>query len=95
MEILHDWPDEPANQIVAAVRRACQPGSRLLIMEIIPQPTPGPAWAKTLDIVMLAHFGGTQRTEGEYRALLARHQFSLRRQIDTSAGISILEAVAE
>ena len=94
MEILHDWPDEQADQIVAAVGRAARPGSRLLIMEIIPGATPGPAWAKTLDIVMLAHFGGKQRTVQEYRALLERNRFALHRQIDTPAGISILEAVA-
>ena len=62
-------------------------------MEIIPGATPGPAWAKTLDIVMLAHFGGKQRTVQEYRALLERNRFALHRQIDTPAGISILEAV--
>ena len=94
MEILHDWADEPADRIVAAVRRAAPTGARLLIMEIIPQPTPGPAWAKTLDIVMLAHFGGKQRTAAEYEALLQRHGFTFRRQIDTPAGISILEAAA-
>jgi hypothetical protein len=94
MEVLHDWADEPAERIVAAVRRAAAPGAHLLVMEIVPRDAPGPAWAKTLDIVMLAHFGGRQRTREEYGAMLDRNGFDLVREIDTSSGITILDAVA-
>ena len=41
---------------------------------------------------MLALLGGRQRTREEYEALFARAGFSFGRQIDTGAGISILEA---
>lgn len=94
MEVLHDWADEPADQILGAVARAAPRGARLLIMEIVPDDDPGPAWAKTLDIVMLAHFGGRQRTRAEYERMLAHHGFELLREIETPAGISIFESVA-
>jgi hypothetical protein len=94
MEVLHDWPDERADRILAAVAHAAPSGAHLLIMEILPSGESGPAWAKTLDIVMLAHFGGKQRTRAEYQAMLGRHGFDLLREIETPAGISIFESVA-
>lgn len=45
-------------------------------------------------IHMLTLLGGRQRTEQDYEALLADAGFVLEREIDTRAGISILEAVA-
>ena len=65
----------------------------LLIEEIVPN-DPGPDWSKMLDIYMLALLGGRQRTRQEYEALLNQAGFHLEREIDTHAGISILEAVA-
>lgn len=94
MEVLHDWPDESAERIIAAVRRSAPRGARLLIVETVPRFEAGPAWVKTLDIVMLAHFGGKQRTRAEYETLLDRHSFELLREIETASGISIFEAVA-
>ena len=41
---------------------------------------------------MLALLGGRQRTRQEYETLLARSGFVLEREIDTRAGISVLEA---
>jgi hypothetical protein len=43
---------------------------------------------------MLTLLGGKQRTRQEFEALLARADFTLEREIDTSAGISIIEAAA-
>ena len=94
MEVLHDWPDQEAERIVAAVQRSAPRNARLLIMEIVPGDGPDPAWAKTLDIVMLAHFGGKQRTRAEYESLVTRHGFELMREIQTGSGLSIFEAVA-
>jgi hypothetical protein len=45
-----------------------------------------------LDIHMLALIGGKQRTRPEYAALFDAAGFSFKREIDTGAGISILEA---
>jgi hypothetical protein len=47
---------------------------------------------KMLDVHMLTLLGGRQRTRKEYENLLAVAGFLLNREIDTGAGISILEA---
>ena len=94
MEIIHDWGDEESIAILRAVRQAAAPGARVLVIEAIVPDDPGPAWAKTLDVHMLTLLGGRQRTQPEYEDLLSRAGFRFRREIDTGAGISILEAEA-
>lgn len=92
MEIIHDWEDEESVAILRAVRKAAPEGAQLLILESIVPEGPGPDRSKTLDIVMLTLLGGRQRTRQEYEELLARSGFLLQREIDTGAGVSILEA---
>ncbi len=94
MEIIHDWDDEKSVAILRAVRRAAVAGAKVLILESIVPEDSGPDRSKTLDIVMLTLLGGGQRTCEEYRELLERSGFALRREIDTKAGVSILEAEA-
>jgi hypothetical protein len=93
MEIIHDWGDIESAAILQAVRRAAPSHARLLLIEQMVPDDPGPHWAKTLDIHMLTLVGGRQRTRQEYAVLLDRAGFSLQRQIDTAAGVAILEAV--
>lgn len=92
MEIIHDWPDEESVAILKAIRRAAPENARLLVIEQIMPETPGPHWAKTLDILMLALVGGRQRTQQEYATLLELAGFTFVREIDTMVGVSILEA---
>jgi hypothetical protein len=94
MEIIHDWGDDESIAILQAVRRAAPPHAKLLLIETIVPDTPGPDWSKMLDIHMLTLLGGRQRTGQEYAALLDRADFCLEREIDTGAGISIVEAIA-
>ena len=94
MEIIHDWGDEESVAILRTVRQAAVPGAKVLVIEAIIPDDPGPAWAKMLDIHMLTLLGGRQRTQPEYAALLSRAGFALRRDIDTGAGVAILEAEA-
>lgn len=93
MEVIHDWGDAEAVAILGAIRRRAPPDAKLLLIEQIVPNEPGPHWTKTLDIHMLALLGGRQRTRQEYDALCGEAGFSFQRQIDTGAGISILEAV--
>lgn len=92
MEVIHDWGDEESVAILRAIRRAALPQAKLLLIEQIIPDNPGPDWTKTLDIHMLALFGGRQRTRQEYGSLLEKSGFSLERVIDTPTGVSILEA---
>jgi hypothetical protein len=92
MEVLHDWSDAPAAEIVSAVRRSASGASKLLVIERVVSEGSAPDYCKILDVLMLGLFGGKQRTLLEYRELLAKGGFDLRREIDTGAGISIFEA---
>lgn len=92
MEIIHDWGDEESVAILQALRRAAPPHAKVLLIETIVPGDPGPDWSKMLDIHMLALLGGRQRTRQEYEALLTKSGLRLEREIDTGAGISILEA---
>lgn len=92
MEVIHDWPDDEARQILQAVHRAAPERAKLLVIEA-PLPTHGdPSWIKVLDIVMLDLFGGSQRTADEYEQLLSSSGFRLVRAIDLGAGYSMYEA---
>ena len=94
MEIIHDWGDEESIAILRAVRQATAPGAKALVIEAIVPDDSGPHWSKLLDLHMLTLLGGRQRTQHEYTALLSQSGFRFLREIDTGAGISILEAQA-
>jgi hypothetical protein len=93
MEVIHDWADPEAEAILQAVRRAAPPEARVLLLETIIPDHPGPDWAKVLDIQMMTMLGGLQRTREQYEALFEEAGFALTEEIDTGAGISIIEAV--
>jgi hypothetical protein len=93
MEVIHDWSDDKAAAILKAVRNSAPAHAELLVIELLVPDDPGPHWAKTLDIVMLAMTGGLQRTKQEYGALLASAGFTLQAVIDIGSGLSILESV--
>jgi O-methyltransferase domain/Dimerisation domain len=93
MEIIHDWGDAESVAILNAIRRAASSQAKLLLIETIIPDEPGPHWSKMLDIHMLTLLGGRQRTCQEYQALFERAGFCFEREIDTSADITILEAV--
>ena len=95
MEIIHDWGDDESAAILRAVRQAAAPGAAVLVIEAIVPDDAGPDWSKMLDVHMLTLLGGRQRTQREYAALLAQSGFRFLREIDTGAGVSILEAEAD
>jgi len=92
MEVIHDWADDKAAQILAAVRRAAHSSSRVLIVEALVSESPGPDFGKMLDIIMLAVTGGHERTSSEYERLLASTGFQLERIVPTLSSYSVVEA---
>jgi O-methyltransferase domain len=92
MEVIHDWDDAASRKILTAVRRATPKHGKVLLIEAILPDDPGPSWPKTLDIVMLT-MGGRQRTQREYADLFRGCGFAMTREIDTRAGVSIIEGV--
>jgi hypothetical protein len=92
MDVLHDWEDEQAEAILAAVRAAAPPHARLLVMEFLLADVPGPDWSKVVDVIMLWFTGGRQRPRDQHERLLNKAGFRLGRVIPTTSGQSILEA---
>jgi hypothetical protein len=68
--ILHDWNDKRAGEILRTIRRAAPDRARLLIVESVLEHGNEPNGAKWLDLLMLV-LGGRERTEPEWRGLLA------------------------
>jgi hypothetical protein len=96
--ILHNWDDGRAAQILASCRKAVPHDGRLLIIErVMPErAVPGPAEPYLLDLTMLMVTpGGRERTESEFRALLANSGFNLIRVVPTTAPVSVIEAAVE
>jgi O-methyltransferase len=93
MDVIHDWDAERATAILAAVRKAAPPHARLLLVESVIPDDPGPHWSKAMDIVMLIHTGGRQRTRSEHESLLQACGFRLERVVATASDVSIIEAV--
>jgi hypothetical protein len=93
MDVVHDWDDERAGAILAAVRNAAPSRARVLLIEGIITDEPGPDWVKTMDVLMLFLPGGRQRSRDEHEMLLHAAGFRLERVIRTASEVSILEAV--
>jgi hypothetical protein len=73
--VLHAWDDPHAREILGRVRRVIPDHGRLLVVEEVLAPRNQPG-GKVRDL-LLAAVGGRQRTEQEWRALLADSGFAL------------------
>ena len=102
--IIHDWDDARAVCILENCRRAMSPAGRLILVETLLPERVAPEGALPAvvreDLAMLAMTGGRERTETEYRALLAAAGFAPPRVLQTAAplpglgGWAIIEATA-
>jgi hypothetical protein len=90
--VLHDWDDDHAVQILAAVGGASH-GSRLRIFERLLPDDDRPDRAKVSDVAILLLFGsGRERSAGEYRELLERAGWQMGQTATNPGGMSIIEA---
>jgi hypothetical protein len=77
-QILHDWADTQAREILTNCRRAMQESDKVLVIERVIGPDDQHALSVLrLDLEMLVTLGGRQRTEAEYRRLFAAAGFRL------------------
>jgi hypothetical protein len=91
--VLHDWADEDAVRILHSVRAAMAPEARLLLIEaVVGPPNEDPA-GKFLDLMMLVSAGGQERTEDEWRVLLAAADLELTAATRATVSRHVLEAV--
>ena len=95
--VLHDWDDQRCVAILRHCRDAMHDDARLAIVELIlpERMTPsGPMLsAALLDLIMLAHAGGRERTEAEFTQLLDQAGLRVARTTALAAGPHLLEAV--
>ena len=91
--VIHDWDDDPANAILNNCRRAMAPSSRLLLIErVLPNEPGADVWPYLHDVNMLHNLNGRERSEHEYRALLARSNLRLTRVVSTHSPFAVIEA---
>lgn len=85
--VIHDWQDEDAARILKSTRRAIRTGGTLLLIEGLADSPARPVGV--IDLLMLV-LGGCERTEGEFRSLLAGTGFAISRIIPTEVS-SVIE----
>lgn len=91
--VLHDWDDERAGAILRSCHRAMPEHGRLLVIELVLPPGNDPSLGKLFDLLMLVNLGGRERTEAEYRTLLAGAGFELTAVTPTPSLVSVVEGV--
>ena len=90
--IIHDWPDDRATTILRNCRKGVNAGGKLLLVELVLKPANEPDMGKIIDLEMLVVASGKERTEAEYRALLAGAGWRLTRVVPTKSPTQIVEA---
>jgi orsellinic acid C2-O-methyltransferase len=92
--VLHDWKDEDALRILACCREAMKPDSTLLLIErLMPESLTTSRDHQVLargDLTMLIAHGAGERSEKEFKDLLAKSGLSLQETVPTSSGFSLL-----
>lgn len=94
--VIHDWDDVDAVAILKVCRRAMSAHARLLIVEgLYPariEPSLEAQSVTANDVNMLVCTGGRQRSEAEFRELLAAASFQLTRIVPTPMNACVIEA---
>jgi SAM-dependent methyltransferase len=90
--ILHDWDAEHSVKILKNVRRAIADDGKLAVVEIVLPPHNEPHIGPLVDLNMMVMTGGNERSESEYRDLLAAAGFRLDRVVETKSPFSVIEA---
>jgi hypothetical protein len=93
-DVLHDWGDERALQILRNVRKAMSPGMTLLVIEMLVEPLSLELPGNLSDLHMMVACEGRQRSSLEIDKLLHQGGFRVERVIDLPSFHSIVEAKA-
>ena len=91
--IIHDWDDARAIAILKICREAIADDGRVLLIERVLAPPGEVSQGTRGDITMMALMGGRERTEAEFRGLLAASGLRLARVVPTTIELSVIEAL--
>jgi C-methyltransferase len=90
--IIHDWPDEKAVQILRNVRAAAGPRATVLLVELVIPKHDREFPGKWADLEMLLNLASRERTAAEYCDLLSQAGFRMTRVVQTASPLSVVEA---
>ena len=92
--VLHDWDDDHAARILAALGHRATGDTRLRIFEmVLPPEDATPHRAKMSDVLMLLMFDGArERTVGQYRGLLEGTGWQLEQVVPSPGPMSVIQA---
>ncbi len=90
-QVLHDWDDDRAAAILRNCRRSIAERGRLLVVDGVVPSGPEPGFLKHMDLHMLVLVGGKERTDREWRELLAAEAFEIA-SITTAGPANLIEA---
>jgi hypothetical protein len=93
--IIHDWDDDNAVIILRNCRKALagKPNAKIILVESVLPVGNEPHLGKFIDLEMFVFPGGRERTEDEFRALLAKAGLRLTRVVPTKAPLWVVESV--
>lgn len=93
--VVHNWNDDDAARIITNCRKAMEPRGRVLLAEVVMPEGPEPSrTAKFMDLSMLAHCGGKQRTRTQFAELFELSGLRLNRVVP-GRGVSVVEGVLD
>ena len=93
--VLHDWMDAEATEILRCVRRSMSTDDLVLVVDAVVGPPNDDPLVKFLDLMMLVSEGGRERSEPEWRALLAAAGFGLVGTTRATPNLHVIEAAPE
>jgi hypothetical protein len=90
--ILHDWSDEDCLRILKSIHAVAGSDTKLLIVDAVIGAGNEREYGKVLDIYMLVHFRGKERTHSEWKELLNAAGFQLTQVVSTPSFAHVIEA---
>jgi hypothetical protein len=97
--VLHNWDDAHSASILATVRAAMRRDSRMVLVErMLPDRVTNSAASRSVvrsDLNMLIGLGGRERSQQEFKRLLAAAGFRINRLVEVSTGFFAIECAVE
>ncbi|MEU3019266.1 methyltransferase [Nocardiopsis sp. NPDC007018] len=91
--VVHNWNDADTVRVLTHCRNAVTDGGRVLLAEVLVPDGPAPErTAKFMDLSMLVHCDGKQRTRAEFAEVAERAGLRLNRVVP-GTGVSVVELV--
>jgi SAM-dependent methyltransferase len=93
-QVIHDWDDAHAVQILQACHRVMDANAKLLVIDLVISPGNEPDFTKLMDINMLVMSpNGRERTAADFERLFAQAGFKLLQAVPTPASSFIMEGI--